>query len=311
MRIFYGLPLVAVLFASPVLADKFVITPSGHPEVVFPGDDVQTANSKIVDACMLAGWKVRDQNQTQIICEIKIGDFTSALQQALIGNKYSTKPTSYVRISLSQIGNSSRAQAASWFEVPMGFGQVQTVDYEGDDNFNNLEKFLIKAGGKFPEGTRIPGPYIGIQGKVVKSGNSAVFNVESLDPSSPAEVAKIAVQDQIIAISGKRFKSDQEMIRRIMKLPVHKSYTLTVLRNGTQVELQVEWEERPPIGAVAGMDVTDLEDEVVEDAVEPSEPQYATLSAQDELGKWGDLLERGLITQEEFNAKKKQLLDLP
>ena len=34
------------------------------------------------------------------------------------------------------------------------------------------------------------------------------------------------------------------------------------------------------------------------------------LSAPDELLKWKEVLDQGIITQEEFDAKKKQLLDL-
>lgn len=36
----------------------------------------------------------------------------------------------------------------------------------------------------------------------------------------------------------------------------------------------------------------------------------STLSAADELKKYKDLFDSGTITQEEFNAKKKQLLNL-
>lgn len=46
--------------------------------------------------------------------------------------------------------------------------------------------------------------------------------------------------------------------------------------------------------------------------IENEKPRYAqnSVSNADELGKYKDLLDKGVITQEEFDAKKKQLLGL-
>ncbi len=48
---------------------------------------------------------------------------------------------------------------------------------------------------------------------------------------------------------------------------------------------------------------------VVQPAVQPA--QQAQISAADEIRKLKELCDSGAITQEEFDAKKKQLLDLP
>ena len=50
--------------------------------------------------------------------------------------------------------------------------------------------------------------------------------------------------------------------------------------------------------------------QLLESYKSPSSPSSATISSADELKKFKELLDMGIITQEEFDAKKKQLLGL-
>lgn len=57
-------------------------------------------------------------------------------------------------------------------------------------------------------------------------------------------------------------------------------------------------------------DVISITEEEVENLSKTQNTQQATLSQADELKKFKDLLDSGIITQEEFDQKKKQLLGL-
>lgn len=72
----------------------------------------------------------------------------------------------------------------------------------------------------------------------------------------------------------------------------------------------VDYDKCPSCGSKSLKDIT-LEEfkELAEKAKSPT-PSASALSAVDELKKFKELLESGVITQEEFDAKKKQLLNL-
>lgn len=81
----------------------------------------------------------------------------------------------------------------------------------------------------------------------------------------------------------------------------------TVLNERNQI---VDYDKCPSCGSKNLRDIT-LEEfkEFAENAKNPT-LSASTLSAADELKKYKDLFDSGTITQEEFNAKKKQLLNL-
>ena len=70
----------------------------------------------------------------------------------------------------------------------------------------------------------------------------------------------------------------------------------------------VDFNRRPQCNST---NLSVISDEVFEKMKEQnSQPQQSTVSAADELKKFKELLDMGAITQEEFDAKKKELLGL-
>ena len=57
-------------------------------------------------------------------------------------------------------------------------------------------------------------------------------------------------------------------------------------------------------------DIVDATDEDIERSKNPQPTVVQQVSAADEIKKFKELLDLGVITQEEFDAKKKQLLGL-
>jgi len=68
--------------------------------------------------------------------------------------------------------------------------------------------------------------------------------------------------------------------------------------------IMFNWWQRQPFEAIHRA----IEAKMTE--LSPSPPAGAATSAADELKKWADLRDNGLITEEEFQAKKDQLLGL-
>ncbi len=324
MKYFIAVAAISVVAANaaPALADRLVLTPSGQPDAVFANTPMDQAASKLASACMSAGWQISSQSSNQLICEIKVGVFKAALQQALIGNSYSTTPKTFVRFSIAQLNGDSRAQAAEWTETTMPFGQVQRADYNNDDNFNFLQNFLIGAGGEFPDGTRFPGVYLGVDGKTqtgkLASGKSATyFEVGTVDSPSPGAEAGLKVGDRIVEIGGKTFKSDEDMMKRLRRTDAGIAFPVLVEREGVATTLSVMGTPRPAVGSAewrATVSVSSQDEPqptpTTAVATAPIEPNTTALSAPDELVKWADLYSKGLITKEEYDAKKKQLLGL-
>ena len=57
-------------------------------------------------------------------------------------------------------------------------------------------------------------------------------------------------------------------------------------------------------------DVISITEEEVENLSKTQDTKQTNISQADELKKFKELLDNGVITQEEFDAKKKQLLGL-
>ena len=70
----------------------------------------------------------------------------------------------------------------------------------------------------------------------------------------------------------------------------------------------IDYDRCPKCGSPEVVNITDEEFKQMQEAAE--KPAATAISAADELKKFKELLDAGVITQEEFDAKKKQLLGL-
>ena len=89
------------------------------------------------------------------------------------------------------------------------------------------------------------------------------------------------------------------------------NHTMSAVSNQSaenQISRIVDYDKCPSCGA---RDLVDISDEDIANINSPQVVQAsATISSADELKKFKELLDSGIITQEEFDAKKKQLLGL-
>ncbi len=236
------------LVSSPVLAAREVLTPSGQPDAVFEATSLADAHSKISNACMNRGWQVASQTTNQVVCEIPVGTVKAAFQQLLVGNSYSTTPRTFVRFSIAQVGPHARAQAAAWVETQMAFGQLRQQPYVDDTTQNNLQGFLIQAGGELPPGSRIPGIYLGIGGSEEIEGKKVSIPVTIVFEGSPGSEAGLRVGDLLTAVNGKSLKSMEDLRKQLNKIPAGVNYPLEIVRNGTPKKVMVLARERPVVG---------------------------------------------------------------
>ncbi len=295
---------LAVMCAGDAGATRYINPPSGIPSALFAGDGDAVSNT-LAEACSTAGKQIISQQPNQVICEDHVGLLHSALQQVILGNSYSTKPRTFCLYRIVEGNGVATVQARRWTETTMAFGQVQREDYSSDDNFNSLENFLITAGGQLPEGSAFSGVMLGVDGKTNAANGHASFTVTAVDAGSSAEAAGVKFGDEITKIAGKTFATDDEMAERLFKLTAGKPFPVELMRGGQALTVNIMGVSRPLSGPVT-FDAADVPAQVAGAA-----PVAAPLSAPDELEKWAALRDKGLITEADYEAKKKQLLGLP
>lgn len=82
------------------------------------------------------------------------------------------------------------------------------------------------------------------------------------------------------------------------------TYNQTANDNSSRI---IDYDKCPKCNSA---DVISITEEEVENLSKTQNTQQANISQADELKKFKDLLDSGIITQEEFDQKKKQLLGL-
>jgi hypothetical protein len=239
---------IAGMAMPAMAADRAVVTPSGQPDAMFRGSSTADAASKIANSCMNQGWQVTEQSPTQVTCEVHVSAMKSALQQVLLGNAYSTTPRTFIRVSIAAVGDNARAQAIAWTETQMAFGQTRQNQYSDNATFNNLEGFLIKAGGELPPGTHFAGIFLGFAGEPQMNGNEVAIPVTSVVAGGPGAAAGLRPGDQITEVNGARFKNMEDFHKHLNKIGVGNRFPITIVRNGQKLTLHPIAATRPPVG---------------------------------------------------------------
>lgn len=217
-----------------------------------------------------------------------------------MGNSYSTPPRKFIRFNVAEVSGISRVQAASWVELQMAFGQMKRTDLSGATFDNDVMNFMAAAGGKFPVGTTFPNhAYLGIKDEAVDLGKTKGLRITEIGQGSPAERSGLKVGDVLTKISGKAFKSAGDLLDAAAKAAQTASYDVEFLRDGAPMKLAVERAFRP----------TWTEQVTPAVVASTSPPAPGLLSVADELTKLAKLKSDGLITDAEFEAQKKKLLE--
>ena len=238
MRNFIILTAAATVLASPVLArEKQAVTPSGRAEMVFAYAPIDQAVTSIGSKCMDRGWMVTQQTANQVVCEIPMGMWQSALTQMAIGNSYSSPPKSFVRFSLAYVGEHTRVQAQVWSETQMAFGQMRHHQFQDDNTYNNMLGFMGEAGGQFPIGTSFADTaYLGVElesatwqdGRRQQVGRK----VAMVYPDSPAAKMGVLVGDVIGKVNNRTFRDDAGFVQLMDRQRIGSDLAVTVIRDG-------------------------------------------------------------------------------
>lgn len=291
---------VALTVATPALADKyFAVTPSGATEMLFP-EKPQEAIGKLSSQCIDRRMTVISSSTSEVVCESPLNMGQSIAGQLLMGNSYSTPPRRFFKFNVAEVNGISRVQAAGWMELQMAFGQTKRNDFTGPPFHNNAMQFMANAGGQFPSGTTFPNHVaMGFDPEPTPTpiGKYAGFRVKTVKPGQPGEKAGLQVGDVVAQIAGKRFKSMDDYLDATAKAAKDQTYEVEVLRGDQTLKLTVERAFRPT-----------WTEQVLPVAAAVAAP-VASSSIADELSKLAKLKAEGLLTEAEFEAQKKKLLE--
>lgn len=288
-----------MLTASPAWADKmFAVTPSGAAEMLFP-ENAQAAVSALSSKCIDARWTVISSTPAEVICEAPMNMGQSILGQALLGNSYSTPPRRFFRFNVAEVNGLSRVQASGWMELQMAFGQTRRTDFAGPEFQNSIFNFMGAAGGQFPIGTTFPNHVVlGIKPTDVSMGAYHGMRIAELAEGSAAAKAGLQIGDIVTAVSGKRFKKQDDYLDATAQAAEQPTYAVEYMRDGKKMTATLERQFRPAITQTIA----------ARPAAIPTPASIPPSSVADELAKLAKLREAGVLTDAEFEAQKHKLL---
>lgn len=243
----------ALCISQPADAlEKDAVTPSGRAEMVFAYTPVGDAVTAIGSKCMDRGWMITQQTNNQVVCEIPLGMWQSALTQMLIGNSYSSPPKSFVRVSFAQTGDHTRVQTQVWAETQMAFGQMQHHQYQDDGTYNNMLGFLAEAGAQLPVGTTFNSTaYLGVDGENAtwQDGRRTRYGrrVTEVLPNTFGQAVGLQVGDVIGKVNNRTMNDEAGLGTLLGRQRVGANMTLTIIRDGQPVTISGVARGRPTI----------------------------------------------------------------
>lgn len=146
--------LLVVLVAATVMAacapQQALVkqTASGYPEGLFENTDIESVRSKLIEGCSSRGIFVQEATANQVVCGKTMEGGDAILAQMLVGNSYSTTPEQKVRFVIYQSGPNVKVTAQQWVESQMAFGQMRRQELTGNNQKNDLQRFLFSLGAK-------------------------------------------------------------------------------------------------------------------------------------------------------------------
>lgn len=296
---------IAAQLSTPALADEpFAVTPNGRAEMMFDVPAVETADL-LAAACMSSNWNIKEQSPQHVLCEGNPTFGQSLLANLSMGNSYATQPRLYYRFSIVQLSNETRVQANGWMGLQTAFGQNREMETNVKGFHNNAMDLMRGAGGRFPVGTTFPNhAYIGAAFEPTSSPKEGM-RLTKIEEAGPLEAAGFQVGDVLYRVAGERWKSYDDVYDGLHKASKNPSYEVEFYRGGTRMEVLVDRVYRGRVGPMETPLPPFANDEPTQTVVVQNE-----VSAADELAKFADLLAKGIITQEEFDAQKSKLLSL-
>ena len=287
----------------PAFADEFhAVTPSGATEAYFDMSLVDTSDL-LANKCVDMGWTMVSSTDTTVVCEVPVS-FGTQLLSALAGPRYATPPRQYFRFNMAGANGLSRVQASSWQEIQTAFGQNQRTDLASENYHNHVMGFFATIGGIYPPGTSFPNhAYAGFAYEPHEGRNEGLL-LTSVEEGGAFDRAGLRAGDILHRVAGERTKSFNDLSDGMHKAIREGTYEVQFYRDGERMEVAVEREYRSAIGALPEPSF----------AVADTGPASQTtivqneLSLAEEISRFADLRDRGILSDEEFDAQKARLL---
>ena len=290
-----------LMSATPALADEpFAVTPSGSTEAFFAMEVVETSDH-LANQCLDRGWTMISSTNTTVICELPMS-FGSRLLGALAGPRYATPPRQYFRFNLAGMQGYTRVQATAWQEQQTAFGQNQRTELESENFHNGVMGFFQGVGGLFPPNTTFPNhASMNVDYEYVETPREGML-INSVEEGGAFARAGLRSGDIVHRIAGERIKDEDDTSDGLHKAMGEASFEVQFYRGGERHEVNVPTVTRPSVGPLP----------VREFSSEPA-PAATTivqneLSVAEELARFADLRDQGVLTEEEFEIQKARLL---
>ena len=294
----------ALALSVPAAADEpFAVTPSGATEAYFDLGITDTSDM-LANKCVDLGWTMVSSTDTTVVCEVPVS-FGTKLLSALAGPRYATPPRQFFRFNLAGANGLTRAQASSWQEIQTAFGQNQRNDLASDNYHNNVMGFFKMVGGIFPPNTTFPNHAAMNTGyRFIEEPEKGML-LSEVEPDGPFGRAGLLEGDIVTKIAGERIKDNDDLSDGLHKAIEESTFEVELRRGGEKMRFAVPRTFNEDIGP--------LPEPTFVETVNANQTTIVQneLSVADELAKFADLRNAGIISDQEFDVQKARLLGLP
>jgi membrane-associated protease RseP (regulator of RpoE activity) len=293
---------VALAHTTPAFADEpLAVTPSGATEAYFALGIIE-ASDLLANQCLDLGWTMVSSTETTVVCEVPVS-FGNRLLSALAGPRYATPPRQFFRFNLAGAQGYTRAQASSWQEIQTAFGQTQRTDLQSENYHNGVMGFFQSIGGLYPPNTQFPNhAAIETDYEFVEQPRDGML-LTGVREGGPFARAGLQDGDIVTRIARERIKDNNDVSDGLHKAIRSDAFEVEFYRGSEKTEVMVPLEFRSTTGPLP-------ERAAIDDAPMPSSTTIVQneFSVAEELARFAELRDQGILTEEEFQAQKERLL---
>lgn len=147
MRLFFMILVAVFVSGCSTPPARIAQTESGRPEALVKGVTTEQIRSQVLAACVKNRMFIKSSSATEVVCSRELDGTDSLVMQLAVGNSYSTAPVANARVTFWQQGGDVKVVGYQWAETQMAFGQVKTIEMNGNEAFNGMQSFLNELKG--------------------------------------------------------------------------------------------------------------------------------------------------------------------
>ena len=209
-------------------------------------------------------------------------------------NPAKNSPSIAVRINKEPTGNGANfITIAVWCNNMFGCVPKKADAIMDFNNYINSVKVQDKLAYKESlKDTNYSKPLMGT--RMVCLNNKVI--IKTVSTGSPAEKAGMKPQDIITKFGGTKINSMESLTNRIENISFGEKIKLNIMRNGIKIPLTIQFITKKELNQFKKSDRT-------------TNFGRSPIDLEEKIESLSHLLKKGLITQEEYNKKKTELLD--